>query len=672
MVNNNNFIFESDEEEDDIPTLEEFEDPVQLDTSLDRYVMIDNVPKVGTDKLEKLKTVIFNRISVCGEIVPNGVTLPMNGTQTAGVAFVEFTKKQSAVECKNQFNGFKFDSNHFFKVNLLDDYKKYKNFNETFQEMTIEPFREKISAHDWLKDKRSLKCYDQFVARYGDFTDICWNEMHLGKPAVEKSTTGMTSTYVHWSNSGNYLVTFHLDGIALYGGSDWESMGLFEHKGVQLVDFSPDDNYMITFAPFPNENPKDPKSICVWDIRSGKKLKMFPSPPKEHFHWPAFTWSAKDQFFAKIQPGKGISIYEASTLALTPLVAPEVKEFSWSPSDPYIVYFVPATEKLPGKVTIAQVSPQGIKTLTEKNIWDAIDVRMHWQNDGDYICVKVNKDEKKKKKNVTPSTSFELFRTHEPNFPCENFEVNFPIRAFAWEPRGKKFCIIHGEHKVNMHVSFYEVGKNKVKLLTRLENRKLNAIFWSPRGTHVVLANLNDTGELEFFNTQDLETFSTQTHLSCTGVDWNPSGRYVTTFVSHWKVTTDTGYNIWTFNGDMVYTLLKDRFYQFSWRPRPKYLLTTKEMNIIKSNYKKYQEKFDAVDLKETTKKVEEEEERLQALMDEFLGYLQRGEQEYQSQAAKRQQMGCFEDIDKNDEYEAIETVEEIIDIQTTILPSKK
>ncbi|KAF2073582.1 hypothetical protein CYY_005099 [Polysphondylium violaceum] len=659
-------LYDSDDEEL-VTRLEDFEPPVQLDTSFARFIVIDNVPVAPESKHEKLKSILHKIfVSKGGEIVPNGITLVLDANKnTKGFAFIEYTKKEGANDAVSLLNNYKLDAKHTLQVNLLDDFKKFLNFNEQYSAPKVEEFVSKPNYNEWLSDKRALKGYDQFVVRYGDYTDICWNEMSVGKPIVEKSNTAMTTSYVQWSNTGSYLVTFHPDGVVLYGGKQWIKLNNFDHRGVQLVDFSPEDKYLITFAPVLNDNPKDPKSIIVWDVRNGKKLRGFLAPPKDQFTWPAFRWSAKDRFISRTHEDKGINIYETPSMKLldnTYLAISNLKDYSWSPTDLTLAYFVPGSSHIPSKITLLELPSK--KVLAEKVIFEAIDARFHWQNEGSYLCVKTDKIVKTKK--TIPTTAFELFRTHEPNVPVESFEIPYQIKAFAWEPRGKRICIIHGEHKIAMNVTFFEVGKHKIEQTSKLENRKLNTIFWSPRGTFILLANLNDTGELEFYNAADGETLSTQEHLQCTGIDWNPSGRFVTTFVSQWKVNTDTGYNIWSFAGEPIYSVLRDRFYQFNWRPRPKFMLSTKEMNIIKTNYKKYQEKFDEMDGLEIAESNAQEERRLQGLMDEFLSYLQRGEAEYQATAPERERLGAYEDIDKRDEYQSVEIVEDIIDIVTT------
>lgn len=63
------------------------------------------------------------------------------------------------------------------------------------------------------------------------------------------------------------------------------------------------------------------------------------------------------------------------------------------------------------------------------------------------------------------SYNFEIFHMRKKNIPVDSVEIKEPIHAFAWEPVGSKFAIIHGEAP-NISVSFYEV-KNAPVLLSK-------------------------------------------------------------------------------------------------------------------------------------------------------------------------------------------------------------
>ena len=89
-----------------------------------------------------------------------------------------------------------------------------------------------------------------------------------------------------------------------------------------------------------------------------------------------------------------------------------------------------------------------------------------------------------------------------------------------------------------------------------LPSRTSNAIRWSPRGRHVVLATVGSSSksELEFwdldFNLDDthrregqaewgssIQVLGAADHYGVTDVEWDPSGRYLATSASAWTHT---------------------------------------------------------------------------------------------------------------------------------------
>ena len=70
-----------------------------------------------------------------------------------------------------------------------------------------------------------------------------------------------------------------------------------------------------------------------------------------------------------------------------------------------------------------------------------------------------------------------------------------------------------------------------------------------------------------------MTVMATQEHFMASDVEWDPTGRYVTTAVSYWAHKVDNAFWIWTFQGRLLQKHPMDRFCQFLWRPRPPSLL---------------------------------------------------------------------------------------------------
>jgi translation initiation factor 3 subunit B len=269
-----------------------------------------------------------------------------------------------------------------------------------------------------------------------------------------------------------------------------------------------------------------------------------------------------------------------------------VQDIAWSPSNSVLAYWVNERDNVPARIVLLELPSK--KVLREKHLVNVADIKLHWSTDGDYLCVKLVKQLTKKK----TSTNFEIFCMRKRDIPVEVTEVTDNISAFAWEPRGSRFAIIHndGMH-MNQSVSFYTLQKNKLKLVGTLRDRSCNTLFWSPAGNYIVLATLGGSqasgsnGGLEFFDVNNMETVATGDHFLCTDVEWDPSGRYVITAATQpipapgapWKYQQESGYRVWSLQGTLLATCTQEHLYQANWRPRPPTLVDKKREEEIKT-----------------------------------------------------------------------------------------
>ncbi|KAJ7372583.1 translation initiation factor eIF-3b like protein [Desmophyllum pertusum] len=109
----------------------------------------------------------------------------------------------------------------------------------------------------------------------------------------------------------------------------------FSHPGVQLIDFSPCERYLVTFSPLP-DNPDDPQvlfillfaccdlAIVIWDMRTGTK---------------------KRDLCVVISRNGQCSIF--GLLEKKSLKIEGVREFAWSPTDEVIAFWVPEYKDTP-------------------------------------------------------------------------------------------------------------------------------------------------------------------------------------------------------------------------------------------------------------------------------------------------------------------------------------
>lgn len=59
-------------------------------------------------------------------------------------------------------------------------------------------------------------------------------------------------------------------------------------------------------------------------------------------------------------------------------------------------------------------------------------------------------------------------------------------------------------------------------------------------------------GQLEFFNVDEFEILNAGEHFMCTDIEWDPTGRYLTTSVTSIH-QMENGFNVWSWNGHLLY-----------------------------------------------------------------------------------------------------------------------
>ena len=91
-----------------------------------------------------------------------------------------------------------------------------------------------------------------------------------------------------------------------------------------------------------------------------------------------------------------LSIYETSTFRLLDNKSIKVagmRDFTWSPSENILAYWVAEDKDVPARVTLLEIPSRN--EVRVKNLFNVADCKMHWQKTGDYLCVKVRLKEKR-------------------------------------------------------------------------------------------------------------------------------------------------------------------------------------------------------------------------------------------------------------------------------------
>ncbi|CAG8445506.1 7837_t:CDS:2 [Ambispora leptoticha] len=723
------------EEELDFTDIEE-KYQVPFEEGFDTIIVVDNVPIVDESKKDKLFKFITKIFKQAGDIKEGGINMPMEvdpeteKLTSKGYLFIEFETPEQANLAVKQLDNYPMDKNHVLAVNRFTDIEKYSQIQDTYVEPEEEKFVEKEHLRSWLTDPQAR---DQFVLYRGDDVYIYWNRKTEPPEEVHKRNN-WTETYVQWSPLGTYLATFHRQGIVLWGGASWNKIIRFVHPGVKLIDFSPNERYLVTWSNEPitlNQNggtgspfgPEDEgNQTIIWDVHSGTLLRSFPSPTSpdgvpNKITWPMFKWSPTDKYFARVSPGQQISVYETPGMGLVGKKSIKIEgvvDFEWAPAsdkdrdkqndkkvrEDLMSFWTPEIGNQPARVTLMQIPSKEI--LRTKNLFSVSDCKMHWQSNGDFLCVKVDRHTKTKKSTFA---NLEIFRVREKDIPVEVIEIKDTVIAFAWEPKGERFAIVTtndpnfgqpaGNATLRTSISFYYLEKAKAgkgaenasfKLIKTLEKKTANSIFWSPRGRHVILATLRSTStyDLEFYDLDfeggieqkekakldpgaSLQLMSTQEHFGVTDIEWDPTGRYVITSASMWRHSMENGYTLWDFKGSQLQKHLLDKFKQLVWRPRPKTLLSQEAMKKIRKNLSKYSKVFDEEDAREKSSVSKELLAHRRRLVDEWNAWRKRVEKELieERQAAGLPPVSIrdTENVEVIEEWieEVVEETEEIV-----------
>ena len=615
------------DENDDygIPSDDDIEDDVQQiqrDTGFSCVVVVDNLPVVGMEKYEKLMNVLRKIFGQIGEVHPDGFYMPVDeaAKKTKGFAFIEFATPDQAKIARQQADGYKLDKSHTFKTNLLKEVEDLSATPDSYKEPEVKDFVRKDNLYSYMLDPRGR---DQFAVRYQDMTEIHWNDPKTGTSEDVYSRSFWTESYVQWSPCGTMIATVHRQGAQAWGGEEFSRIQRFGHSKIQLLDFSPCEKYLVSYSSQESLNPRESATCLfnVFDVKSGQALRSFTGKLEDFMvaggdskpvganglQWPVFKWckDENDKYFARLAKNKAgktmISIYQTPDMGLLDkksLQMENVVDFHWSPKEAIMcVYQGEANSgNQPARVSLIEIPSR--REIKSKNLFSVKDINIHWHPDGTYLAIQVARFTKTKKSSYN---GFEFFRVKERDIPMEVLELQNKqekIVEFAWEPKGHRFAVVHGDG-ARPDVSFYTMKDPKsrqAKHLGTLHGRPVTSLHWSPQGKFLIIAGLKGlNGQLEFFNVNDMDTMAINEHFMCTNVDWDPTGRYVATSVTSVH-QMENGYIVWSFLGQQLYKVNRDRFFQFLWRPRMPVKLGEEKEAEIQKNLKKYSKKFEAED----------------------------------------------------------------------------
>ena len=131
----------------------------------------------------------------------------------------ELMNNKSMDQAVKVYNNYRLDKTHTLIVNIFTDFQKYENIPVEWSPPTPQPYTPTVDLYNFLTD---LDAYDQYCV------------------------VDNTEQTVKWSPLGTYIVAFHKQGVAIWGGPQFLRINKFPHPGTTHVDFSPKENWMAT------------------------------------------------------------------------------------------------------------------------------------------------------------------------------------------------------------------------------------------------------------------------------------------------------------------------------------------------------------------------------------------------------------------------------------------
>lgn len=545
--------------------VEEYEEhfPV-FEPDFSTAIIVDNIPSVGRDKFTKLIAMLLKiYLQISPQLEESDIDMPFNAETglSYGFCFIKFKTSLEAEKAIKSTQGFTIDKNHSFLVSLYSDLSKFDNIPEVFERAEPPPFSPRPNPISWLTDET---CRDQFVIRAGNETEISWANLTGELPTSiyngsreKEGGKYWCDSYVQWSPQGNYLATFHPQGIKLWGSEQFYTQGRFIMPNVEILDYSPCENYMVTYR-FDNSSPNSnsAESIIIWDVRTGTKIRCFDlkNALDQNFQVQATITETKkatseDKEVKSIQRvirgriesydnshGGCYNIMEGNVLhkriafdKVEPLMDPN--RLKWSYDGKYLArlgcdniffYSLPSMQLLdkkslaakdvldfmwsPASNMISYVSPAVGNhpcIINIISIPDRVDIcsrKMFDVADGrmfwqtDGDYLAVSMTKNQNKKKTHVLM---FFRVRESGVPVEQLELSETVLSVSWEPSGDRVAIVHGETR-SPSISFYSMSGLPIKQQAKGIKQK-----------------------------QELAHLYTITGVQCNDVIWSPAGVFV-------------------------------------------------------------------------------------------------------------------------------------------------
>lgn len=160
---------------------------------VESVIVVDGVPQVGPNRIEKLKSVLNKIFVKFGNIVNEFYPVNAEG-HTKGYIFIEYSSPVHAAQAVALSNNFKLDKQHTFQVNLFTDFAKYEQIPVKWEPPEPQAYQGQADLHYYLLEPDA---YDQFavVTALGQSVQI-WQNTQPDPSVIEDRTVSQSSFLV--------------------------------------------------------------------------------------------------------------------------------------------------------------------------------------------------------------------------------------------------------------------------------------------------------------------------------------------------------------------------------------------------------------------------------------------------------------------------------------------
>ena len=326
---------------------------VKTESGFGNVVVVDNLPKVPSAKVEKLSTVLRKIFGQIGAIREDGLVMPVDDTGTTkGFAFVEYHGAAEAHARASRRTGTSW-TRRTCSRRLLRRLRQVRARAGYVRAPKPKPYVPKENTQSYMLDDRGR---DQYAIRFGDSTEIHWNaaRRRASRLRCTSATSGPSRTCsgrragtssrpytdkasrcgaAPGSCGSRSSRTTACSSSSFRRASASSRSGSTHDEGRRARRFGQLFRHRAAARSFGRSRAPSPSSPRGGGQRGG-------------LTWPVFKWGGPSEdgaFFARMKKDQ-ISVYEAPAMTLVDkksITLEGVTEFCWSPADPILSVFQP-------------------------------------------------------------------------------------------------------------------------------------------------------------------------------------------------------------------------------------------------------------------------------------------------------------------------------------------